>query len=292
MKNRLCLVLLAATLLICHTGMAQDVKFGFRGGMNLPSIMAGGKNTPVSEGYKSRTAAGWGLFTELQLNSAFSLRLGVEYSGMGGKKDGMQAMPTMRLITEMGNSIGMGITDQQLAALGALMTMMPQYYYANVNNTTKFDYVMVPLLAQTGWNLGQSPWRVYVNAGPFVSFLLSGKQYSKGTSNLYTDASAATTLWDGLPQPVKDMVLPVFPEIANTLGNPVTFTTTSITSEMKSTNFGVTGNLGIRYQCIRNYFFLEVGGNYGFIPVQNDNANGSNRIGAASVMAGYAFSLF
>jgi len=169
---------------------------------------------------------------------------------------------------------------------------MPQYYYANVNNTTKFDYVVVPLLAQTGWNIGQSPWRVYVNAGPFVSFLLSGKQYSKGTSKLYTDASGAMTLWDGVPQPVKDIVLPVFPEIANTLGEPVTFTTTSVTSELKSTNFGVTGNVGIRYQSNRNYFFLEVGGNYGFITVQNDNANGSNRIGAASVMLGYAFSLF
>jgi len=49
MKNRLCLIFLASTLLICHTGWAQDVKFGIRGGMNLPSIMAGGNNTPVSE---------------------------------------------------------------------------------------------------------------------------------------------------------------------------------------------------------------------------------------------------
>ena len=39
---------------------AQDVKFGVRGGLNLPNIMAGGTNTPVSEGYSSRLAAGWG----------------------------------------------------------------------------------------------------------------------------------------------------------------------------------------------------------------------------------------
>ena len=292
MKNRLCLVLLASTLLICHTGWTQDVKFGIRGGLNLPNIMAGGKNTPVSEGYQSRTAPGWGLFTELQLNPAVSLRLGVEYSGMGGKKDGMQAMPTQRLLTAMGNSIGMGITDQQLAALGALMMSLPTYYYANVDNTTKFDYVMIPLLTQTGWNLGQSPWRVYVNAGPFVSFLLSGKQYSKGTSKMFSDASGTTTLWDVLPLEVKGLVASQFPTIDKTLGDPVTFSTTSITSERKSTNFGITGNVGIRYQCNRNYFFLEVGGNYGFITVQNDDVNGSNRIGAASVMVGYAFSLF
>ena len=271
---------------------AQDVKFGFRGGVNLPSIMAGGKSTPVSEGYKSRTAAGWGLFTELQLNPMVSLRLGVEYSGMGGKKDGMQAMPTMRLITEMGNSIGMGITEQQLFALGALMELMPQYYYADIKNTAKFDYLMIPLMAQFGWDLGQSPWRVYVNAGPFVSFLLSGKQVSKGVSKLYSDASGATSLWDIFPNEYKGFVAGEFPAIENTLGGETSFGTTSITGELKSANFGVTGNAGIRYQCNRNYFFLELGGNYGFLSVQDDDVNGSNRIGAASVMLGYAFSLF
>jgi hypothetical protein len=260
--------------------------------MNLPNIMAGGKNTPVSEGYKSRTAVGWGVFTELQINPTVSLRLGVEYSGMGGKKDGMQAMPTMRLVTEMGNSIGMGITDQQLEALGYLAGSMPPYYYANINNTAKFDYVMIPLMAQFGWNLGQSPWRVYVNAGPFASFLLSGKQVSDGSSKLYSDASGTTTLWDVFPQEAKYYVASEFPTIETTLNDPATFGTTNITGELKSTNFGVTGNVGIRYQCKRNYFFLELGGNYGFVTVQDDDPNGSNRIGAASVMVGSAFSLF
>jgi hypothetical protein len=50
--------------------------------------------------------------------------------------------------------------------------------------------------------------------------------------------------------------------------------------------------VGIRYQRGRHCFFLEAGGNYGFITVQNSDANGSNRLGAASVMVGYAFSLF
>ena len=270
---------------------AQDVKFGVRGGLNMPNIMAGGNNTPISEGYKSITAVGAGIFTELQLNRTVSLRLGVEYSEMGGKKDGMQAMPTQRLITEMGNSIGMGVTEKQLAALGALMINLPPHYYANVKNTTKFDYVMIPLLAQYGCDIGQSPWRIYVNAGPFVSFLLSGNQISKGTSKLYFDEKGTSTLWDILPLEVKGFVTGEFP-IEKTLGDPATFGETKITSEMKSSNFGVTGNVGIRYQCNRNHFFLEAGGNYGFITVQSDETNGSNRLGAVSVMVGYAFSLF
>ena len=286
------IIITVISVLITCGLYAQNVKFGVRGGLNMPNIMAGGNNTPISEGYKSITAVGAGIFTELQLNSTVSLRLGVEYSEMGGKKDGMQAMPTQRLITEMGNSIGMGVTEQQLAALGALMMNLPTYYYANVKNTVKFDYFMIPLLAQYGCDIGQSPWRIYVNAGPFVSFLLSGKQISNGTSKLYFDEKGTSTLWDILPLEVKGFVTGEFPAIEKTLGNPVTFGETKITSEMKSSNFGVTGNVGIRYQCKRNYFFLEAGGNYGFITVQSDDTNGSNRLGAASIMVGYAFSLF
>jgi hypothetical protein len=254
--------------------------------------MAGDNNTPMSEGYKSRTAIGAGIFTELQLNTTVSLRLGVEYSEMGGKKDGMQAMPTQRLITEIGNSIGMGITEQQLAALGALMVSLPPNYYANIKNTAKYDYVMIPLMAQFGKNLGQSPWRVYFNAGPFASFLLSGKQVAKGTSKSYSDVSGTTTLWNYLPVEVKGFVATEFPTIEKRLDEFVTFGTTNITGELKSSNFGVTGNTGIRYQCKRNFFFIEVGGNYGFVTVQDDSSNGSNRLGVASVMVGYAFSLF
>ena len=271
---------------------AQDVKFGVRGGLNMPNIMAGGNNTPISEGYKSITAVGAGIFTELQLNRTVSLRLGVEYSEMGGKKDGMQAMPTQRLITEMGNSIGMGVTEKQLAALGALMMNLPPYYYANIDNTAKYDYVMIPLMAQFGCNIGQSPWRVYVNAGPVASFILSGKQVAKGTGKQYSDALGTTTLWNYLPDEVKGFVVAEFPNIEKTLGDPVTFHTTKITGELKSTNLGVTGNVGIRYKCNSNYFFIEMGGNYGFSTVQDDTTNGSNRLGAASVMVGYAFSLF
>jgi hypothetical protein len=289
-----------AIIVLATCGLyAQDVKFGIRGGLNLPNIMAGGKNTPVSEGYKSRLAPGWGIFTELQLNPAVSLRLGVEYSGMGGKKNGMQAMPTQRLLTEMASSMGGGIMQAPpellISQLFSWSASVP-YYYANVDNTVKFDYVMIPLVAQYGWDVGQSPWRVYINAGPFVSFLVSGKQVSKGTSKLYFDASGTSTLWDIFPEEAKSLLNSEFPElfpvIQYTLSSEVPFGTTNVTGEMKSTNFGITGNVGIRYQCKRNYFFLEVGGNYGFFIVQEDDTNGSNRIGAASVMVGYAFSLF
>ena len=282
----------AIAIILTTSGLcAQDVKFGIRGGMNMSNIIAGDNSTPVSEGYQLRMASGWGLFTELQLNPTISLRLGVEYSSMGGKKDGMQALPTQRLVTAMGNSIGMGVTEQQLAALGAIMKSAP-LYYVNVENTAKLDYVMIPLMVQFGRNIGQSSWRMYINAGPFASFLLSGKQVASGTSKLYSDDTGTTTLWDVLPVDIKDFVITEFPDMDKRLGDDVHFGTTSITSELKSTNFGVTGNVGLRYQCNRNYFFIEVGGNYGLTIIQDNSSYGNNRLGAASMMIGYAFSLF
>ena len=286
-KILLCTII--AVLTICGL-YAQNVKFGIKGGLNLPNIMAGGNNTPVSEGYKSRLAPGWGVFTELQYNTMVSFRLGVEYSGMGGKKNGMQAMPTERLITAIGNNIGMQITEEQIIGLMTIARVLPQYYYAEIDNTVKFDYVMIPLLTQFGWDIGQTPWRVYANAGPFVSFFLSGIQASKGTSMMYNERGE--TIWSTLDQNIRDYATSEFPALAQTLSQPVTFGENNITGEMKSANFGPTGNIGIRYQHNRNFFFLEIGGNYGFIPVQNSDVNGSNRLGAASMMLGYAFSLF
>ena len=291
------IILSTALIILTTCGLyAQDVKFGIRGGMNLPNLMvAENSASPLSEGYKSRTALGWGLFTELQLNRTLSLRFGVEYSGMGGKKDGMQPMPTQRLITELGSSIGLGMTSEQQQALGALAMSMPQYYYANIKNTAKLDYVMIPITPQLGWDIGQSPWRVYVNAGPFVSFLLSGTQASKGASRFYADASGTTTLWADFATKnpaLVPLVQSQFPQIASVMNDEQTFGDTKITGELRSSNFGIIGNVGIRYQHGRNYLFLEAGGNYGFFTVQQDAANGSNRLGAASVMAGYAFTLF
>jgi len=254
----------------------------------------------MSEDYSSRLASGAGIFTELQLNSTVSLRFGVEYSGLGGKKDGMQPAPTQRLITEIGTEIGMGMTEEQQMALGVLMmgipqyqlNGLPQYYYSNIKNTVKFDYVMIPVLVQVGKDIGQTPWRVYVNAGPTVSFLLSSKLVASGTSKMYSDASGTLSLWDALPPQVQGFVLNEIPDIDKKLGDPVAAGTTNISSEMKSTNFGIMANAGIRYQQGHNFFFIEVGENYHFSTAQDSDANGSNRLSAVTVMLGYAFKLF
>jgi len=287
------------TVLTLNGLYAQDVKFGIRGGANMSS-MATVKKTPASEGYDGLLAPAFGIFTELQLNPATSFRFGVDYSGFGGKKNGMQALPMQRLLNEIGNTVGMGITQQHIEALGGFAYFMPDYYYANFDNSVKIDYVMIPLLAQFGRNVGQTPWHVYVNAGPCISLILSGKQIAKGNSKMFIDNSGTASLWDlvellpPIPDrpPIPDMLLGAFPGIDKMLGDPVDFGETNITGEMKSVNLGFTGNVGIRYKHNRNYFFLELGGNYSFLTAQDDETNGSNRFSSFSIMAGYAISLF
>ena len=267
---------------------AQDVKFGVRGGMSMANMSAA-KSTPISEGFAMRTAPGWGIFTELQLDPKISVRFGVEYSPLGGKKNGMQAMPTERLVTAIGSSFGMP-SEEQIDGLMAIARSLPPYYYLDIKNTVKLDYVTIPLLGQMGWDIGQTPWRVYVNAGPVLSFILSGKQVSKGSSLIYNEEGI--TIWSSLNPVVQGLIAAEFPPMQKLLTEPVPSGETNITGEMKSANFGVAGNIGLRYQHGNNFFFLEAGGNYGFYTVQDSDANGSNRLGAITVMVGYAFSLF
>ena len=279
---------------------AQDLRLGIRGGLNLPNIMVGGESTPVSEDYKSLVAGAGGIFAEYQFNKTISLRFGVEYSGMGGKKEGMQGMPTFRLLNEMMKAPEMQGFDPGLVKM--FTSQLGDYYYSDISNKVTMDYIMVPLLAQFGWNIGQSPWKVYFNVGPFASYLLAGTQKSKGESKLFTDEKGTKTLWD-LIAPYESL-MPSFgltseniEEIKKNLNENIDFGAFNngeidVTSEMQRFNWGIAGNVGFSYQFKRSSIFIEGGGNFGFIVVQKDIKSGSNRIGAGSVMLGYSYSLF
>jgi hypothetical protein len=255
--------------------------------MSVPNIIAGGDN-PLSKGYSSRVAGEGGLFAELELNSVFSLRLGVEYAGQGGKRNGVQAMSSGQLMTDLVAKLGSTLPAESLALLASMSESMPAVFYTDVKNTAEFDYLMIPLSLQAGKTIGATPWRVYVNAGPFLSFLMSAKQISQGAGRLYLDREMTTSLGSVIPEQIQQM-LP--PEVTQVLSNEIEFGTSVITKQLRPLNAGVQGNLGVSYQHNRNRLFLEVGGNYGFVRVQKDKSNGSNNLGAATVMIGYAVGL-
>ncbi len=127
---------------------------------------------------------------------------------------------------------------------------------------------MVPVLAKFGWDLKNSPLRIYADAGPFVSFLLSAHQVTSGNSQLYTDPSGQNALPGG-SQPFD----------ANT----------SIKDQLHTTNFGVEGNIGLNYKLGLSSIFIEGGFNYGFLNIQKGTANGKNETGAGTVAIGYSY---
>ncbi|MDR0385910.1 MAG: PorT family protein [Prevotellaceae bacterium] len=270
---------------------AQPVNLGVRGGLAIPNIVSTNKN-PLSDGYSSRFAGNGGIFTEIGLNNVFSVRFGVEYTGQGGKRSGMQAMSSNQLIMDMATRMGANITEEIAAMLGAVAAHIPPTFYADVNNTVKFDYLMLPLSLQAGKIIGNGPFRIYVNVGPFVSFLMSGEQVSKGSSRLYSVADKSGDLWSTIPAEIQARITGEIPELAHVLENGTEFGVSDITGEMRPVNLGIHGNLGLSYQCDkRNRFFIEAGGNYGFIRIQKNKSNGANHTGSANITVGYSIGI-
>jgi hypothetical protein len=164
MKKIFLLFLFIVIMLPFQFIYAQSFTLGFRSGISIPNLSAGGsENNPLNTGYKSRIGPDEAIFGEYHLSSAFSIEAMLEYSSQGGKKTGMQAFPNPR-------------GDQ------------PPYLYADFKSEAKLNYLLVPILAKYNWKLGSnSPWRVYADAGPFAGFLLSAHQVTSGSSMVYAD---------------------------------------------------------------------------------------------------------
>ena len=254
MKISFCLPAFIA-LLIASTDQSfgQTLSFGAKAGISVPNLTAGGSNNnPLNTGYSSRLGEDAAIFAELRFSKLFSLQPMIEYSAEGGKKNGFQAFPTPAEV------VPLFPTGQA-----------PDYLYANFKSAAKFNYLMIPVLAKLQLNhRPESRWRLYADVGPFVGFLLSGKQVTSGSSEVYADA--------GMTQQ-----LPI--------GTQSFDSTNNIKSELHNANVGIEGNIGIAYVFGNNRIFFEAGGNYGFLNVQKGTANGENHVGAAVAGFGYAY---
>lgn len=304
--------LMSIALLLVATGVnAQDVSIGVKGGLTIPSIRPGGTKTPLSEGYSSRLAWGGGAFTELQFTETFSLTVGLEYSGQGGQKKGMQALPAGPITGQAIAGIKQGVIANLTPMMGAeqaavvaagTSTLFPDdYIYADFKSTAKFNYLMLPVQAKFGCNFSPtSPFRAYVSVGLFASYLMKAERVSEGSSRFYTDYKG-TLLADYADAVVKNMAEPaksVFNGILSSsefkaLGAEQNLNNTQdITDQIYRFNYGFIGNVGVSYDfAARHRIFIEGGGNFGLKKIQKDDANGQNRIGAGVVMIGYSYKL-
>lgn len=249
-----CIVFLLLTVIA--NAQSQSISIGVKGGISIPNLSAGGNETPLNTGYTSRLGPDAALFAQFHLSDAFSIQPMLEYSSQGGKKSGLQAFPT-----------------PAEAALYFLFQNqpVPNYLYGNYNSEIKLSYLMLPVLAKYELPLGSSYFHVYADAGPFASYLLSAKLATRGSSLIYTDAQGT--------QPLSD------------IGSFSFDYDTSVVGSFNKFNAGIEGHFGFSYTVSNMNFFVEGGGNYGFINVQKNEADGKSNVGAVVVMAGVSFRL-
>ena len=226
---------------------------GLKGGISIPNLSGGGGN-PLSENYSSRLAANFGLLAEFKLHNHWSLQAELNYAGQGGKRDGLQ--PITNLPPELAQLVPPGT-----------------YLYANFKNKAILDYLELPILAKLTWG---NSWQYYVNAGPYLGYLLHAKEKTEGTSLIYADPQGQ--------QPVQTQAGPLPPQ---------DFTaTTDVTSSIKRWNIGVTGGVGLAKPLgTRNRIFFDARFEYGFINIQKYKEDGKNNTGNVLLSLGYAYRL-
>ncbi len=255
MKNQLLFLLILFCFAAFGTTYSQGISIGAKGGISIPNLSAPGSNqTPVNTGYQSRLGPDAAMFAEWHISDLFSLQPMLEYSSQGGKKNGVQAFPT---------------PAEADIYFRAQNQTPPTYLYGNFKNEVKLSYLMLPVLAKFGVRLGYSPFRIYADAGPFASLLMAAKAKTEGNSKIYLDA--------GGTQPLQG------------LGAFSFNSDSSVLSSLNKLNAGIEGHLGVSFTIGRSTVFVEGGGNYGFINIQKDAADGKNNTGAAVVMAGYSY---
>ena len=239
---------LLACLFFCSVACAQSIWVGVKGGVSIPNLKSSSSN-PVSRGWSSIQGPYFGLVAAYKLSNVFYLQTELNYASQGGKKSGLQA-----------------ISSKPYTSFFPPGTDVPKYFYAVFSNEVHLNYMELPVLIKLEYVLNNQ-FGLFVNGGPYFGYLLSAKNLSSGKSNVYFD--------EQLTQPA----LPAPADFA---------ATTNVINDINRFNVGVQGGLGVSLKLKNDSkFFLTAGGNYGFRPIQKDEANGQSNTGAATVILGY-----
>ncbi|MEP6845381.1 MAG: porin family protein [Panacibacter sp.] len=250
--QRIIFWLMIFTLVTEFCNAQNAIRLGIKGGVSIPNLKSSGDN-PVSKGWSSRQGPYFGVVGEFGISKRVSIQAELNYAAQGGKKNGTQA-----------------ISGSAYASYFPPGAPVPPYFYAVYDNEAKLNYLELPVMIKIDFTLGKQ-YSIFINGGPYAGFLLSAKNTTKGSSNVYLD--------EKLTQPILPAALS-FDAI------------TDVKKDIKNFNFGLQGGVGISLNFSNsNSLILSAGGNYGFIPIQKDEANGKSNTGAATVTLGYLFKL-
>ncbi|MBK6749790.1 MAG: PorT family protein [Pyrinomonadaceae bacterium] len=250
----LTIILLNSAVLFAQNG-EREIFVGLKAGFSLPNLV-GGSDQEITRDYKSRFAANFGGFVDVQLHKNTSLQFEIDYAPQGGKRNGIQPV------------------TQPIPGLPVLPA--GNYYFANFNNTAKLDYIEFPVLLK--YRVAkQKKVGFYLNGGPYFGYLMKATQVTSGTSSLFLDNRGTVPVLIGPNTP-----FPSIPFNAET----------DVTDSLNRFNFGVTGGGGITFKQKKNYFFVDGRVAYGLTTLQKDTINdGKSRTGNLVISFGYAFSV-
>jgi hypothetical protein len=269
MKTKRNYIFLAFIFCGILSASAQQSKFslGAKAGVAIPSLTSGSNSTPLSEGYASRFGFYGGVVSEMKTGKHFGFRAELNFSSQGGMREGMQALPLDPSLEPLWQMLpAFGITPDE-------------YMYADIKSEAILNYLEIPVMAKYRIGLS-SKIDFYAQAGPYVGILLNAKNITSGSSSIYVDPEGTI--------PVDAILVQAGQE---PIGVQSFDHTQDITSDLNRFNFGAQAALGFGLKIKSGEIFIEGGGNYGFLNIQKDAANGSNNTGAGTVTLGYLFNL-
>ena len=170
--------LIALLMLLAQFSNAQKTFYvGVHGGLSIPNLTAEpALSNPLNEGYISRVGPHIGVLAEMGLSERFSLQAELNYSGQGGKRNGVQAIPT----------------PSELALLNS-----SSYTYVDIKNTSRLNYIQLPVMLKFNLKLSEK-LKVYISGGGFAALMVAGNQITSGDSYFYSDENGTK-----LPIPFK-----------------------------------------------------------------------------------------
>lgn len=273
-------LLVLSVFLISQVSIAQ-VKIGAKVGYSVGRLTDNTDNI-YTEDYESSSGVDFGVLVEYPVSDLFSLQMEVLYTQRGGQREGMQPIPTASL-----SSFGsLEEFNYMLSLQGKGPVSDSEPMYADFKNVSDLNYIEIPVMGKLGWG---DTWRFYVEAGPYIGFLVSSDQTTSGTSLITLDAAGNDPLvvinpnFDGNPSN-GPLWVPVPPQSFDA--------ETNTKSDLNTYNLGFHAGAGlIRKLSEKHEVFLGFRGSWGSIPIQKDKVFGESHIGGLVFSLGYAYTL-
>lgn len=267
MKN-LYKLLVVALMLVTATNYAQTNKYGIRAGVGIPNLNSTDDNI-YSKDYTSVAGFDGSFFGDFGITENFSIKAELGFSRKGGERNGVQPIPPTTLPPELSALLPAGTA-----------------IWAEFDNKAVFSYLEIPILAKYEWNLGKT-WGIYVNAGPYIDFILSPTQKTEGMSSLYYDETMQAPVQ--IPYPIEGVPPSEWPMVDLP---PVDLTAdTDISKDLATIDFGAMFGIGFTAAISEHSELLvDIRGSYGFIPLQKDKETyGTVHMGNMTFALGYAY---